>query len=102
VPPVADIGLEYAVLTVPEESEAEIVNAEAAGAAMTIERAIDLVCAGLPASVTVAVKLVVPLPLGVPEIRPVLAARVSPAGRLPAVMDQLYGELPPLACREFE
>lgn len=61
-----------------------------------------MVWAGLPASVTVAVKLDIPLAAGVPEIRPVLAAKVRPAGRLPAVMDQVYGEAPPLACREFE
>jgi hypothetical protein len=89
------------VLTVPPGSEAEIVNAEGAEAATTIERATDLVCAGLPASVTVAVKLEVPLAVGVPEIEPD-DERLSPAGRLPAVMDQLYGEVPPLACREFE
>jgi hypothetical protein len=37
----------------------------------------------------VAVKLDVPLAVGVPEIRPVLEARLSPAGRLPEVMDQV-------------
>jgi hypothetical protein len=52
--------------------------------------------------VTVAVKLDVPLAVGVPEMIPVVASRVSPAGRLPAVIDQVYGEVPPLACREFE
>jgi hypothetical protein len=83
------MGLEYAVFAVPPGSEAEIVNAGGAGAATAIESETDLVCAGLPASVTVAVKLDVPLAVGVPEIRPVLAPRASPAGRLPAVMDQV-------------
>jgi hypothetical protein len=55
----------------------------------TIERATDLVCAGLPASVTVAVKAAVPVAVGVPEIRPVVVLRVSPAGRAPAVTDQV-------------
>jgi hypothetical protein len=82
------MGLEYAVLTVPAGSEAEIVNAGGAAAATTIERGTDWDCAGLPASVTFAVKLEVPLAVGVPEIRPVLAVKVSPAGRLP-VMDQV-------------
>jgi hypothetical protein len=50
---VADIGLEYAVFAVPAGSEAEIVNAEDAGAATTIERGTDRVWAGLPPSVTV-------------------------------------------------
>jgi hypothetical protein len=89
VPPVADMGLEYAVVAVPPGSEAEIVNAGGVGAATTIERVTDLVCAGLPASVTVAVKLDVPLAVGVPEISPVLAPKASPAGRLPALMDQV-------------
>jgi uncharacterized protein YsxB (DUF464 family) len=84
VPPVADIGLEYAVLAVPEASEAEIVNAGGAGAAMVMEKRSDLVCCGVPASVTVAVKLAVPVAVGVPEIIPV-AERLSPAGRLPPV-----------------
>ena len=57
-------------------------------AATAIERGADFVCAGLPASVTVAVKLVVPLAVGVPEIAPP-GERTSPAGRLPAVMDQV-------------
>jgi hypothetical protein len=61
-----------------------------------------LVWAGLPASATVAVKLVVPVVVGVPEIKPDDDEMLSPAGRLPAVIDQVYGEVPPLACREFE
>jgi hypothetical protein len=84
VPPIADIWLEYAVLAVPEAREAEIVNA---GGAMTSERLLtDLVCAGLDESVTVKDRLVVPLAVGVPEIKPVDVFRLSQAGRLP---DQL-------------
>jgi hypothetical protein len=84
VPPVADIWLEYAVLAVPEASEAEIVNA---GGATTSERLLtELVCAGLDASVTVKDRLVVPLAVGVPEITPVDEFRLSQAGSLP---DQL-------------
>jgi hypothetical protein len=56
---------------------------------MTIERATDLVCAGLSASVTVAVRLNVPLAVGVPETAPVVVPRLSPAGRAPEVIDQL-------------
>jgi hypothetical protein len=69
---------------------------------MTNERGMDLDCAGLDASATVAVKLKVPGAVGVPETMPVVAPRVSPVGRLPAVIDQLYGEVPPVACRPFE
>ncbi len=58
----------------------------------------DLVWEGLPLSVTVVVKLKVPLPVGVPEMTPV-DDRLRPAGRLPEAIDQVYGEVPPLACR---
>ena len=39
--------------------------------AMTIESEADVVCAGLPASLTEAVKLKVPFVVGVPEMVPV-------------------------------
>ena len=84
MPPVADIWLEYAMLAVPETSEAEIVNA---GGATTSERLLtDLVCAGLDESVTVKDRLVVPLAVGVPEIKPVDEFRLSQEGRLPDQM----------------
>jgi hypothetical protein len=83
------MGLEYAVPTVPEGSVALSVSVGGAAAATTSERATDLVCAGLPESVTVAVKLEVPLAVGVPEIRPVAGARLRPLGRVPVVIDQV-------------
>jgi hypothetical protein len=58
------------------------------------------VCAvGTSASVTFTVKLIGPvtLPVGVPEMTPVLAFRVSPAGRVPALIDHVYGVIPPVA-----
>jgi hypothetical protein len=54
-----------------------------------MEVAADFVWTGELLSLTVAVKLDVPLVVGVPEIMPVVAARVSPAGRLPEVIDQV-------------
>lgn len=60
-----------------------------AAAETVIEAVADLDWAGLLLSVTVAVKLEVPVVLGVPEIAPVVAARVSPAGRLPALIDHV-------------
>jgi hypothetical protein len=57
--------------------------------ATTIEVVSDLVCAGLPESATVAVKLNAPLAVGVPETIPVVAARLRPAGRVPEVTDQV-------------
>ena len=57
--------------------------------AMTSERVTDLVCPGELASVTAAVKVAVPLAVGVPEIKPVDVFRLSPAGRLPETKDQV-------------
>jgi hypothetical protein len=48
-------------------------------------------------SVTFAVKLNDPAVVGVPEIVPVAAASVRPAGSVPELMLQLYGVVPPLA-----
>ena len=72
------------------------------GGAMTKESGMDLVCEGLDASATVAVKVNVPVAVGVPETMPVVVPSVSPAGRLPLVMDHVYGVVPPFACRPFE
>ena len=55
---------------------------------MTIESLSVLVSAGLPESVTFTVKLLVPVAVGVPEIKPVVEVSVKPAGRLPVVIDQ--------------
>jgi hypothetical protein len=55
----------------------------------TIEVAADFVCAGLPLSLTVTVKFEVPLAVGVPEITPLAEASVSPAGKLPALIDHV-------------
>jgi hypothetical protein len=56
---------------------------------MTIERVTDLVCASELASATAALKVAVPLAVGVPEMRPVEVFRLSPAGRLPETKDQV-------------
>lgn len=47
------------------------------------------VCAGELESVTLAVKLKEPVLVGVPEIWPVLAFRLSPFGRLPELMENV-------------
>src|ERR1700744_2553587 len=62
----------------------------------------DFVCAGLEESATAAVKLVVPTAVGVPEISPVDAEKLSPLGRPPAVIDHAYGAVPPLDCSTVE
>ena len=48
-------------------------------------------------SLAVAVTVTVAAVVGVPEITPVVALRVSPAGR--PVADQVYGPVPPVAAR---
>ena len=55
--------------------------------AITMVIADDLVCTGLPLSLTATVKFDVPLAVGVPEMTPVVAVRVNPAGRPPDVID---------------
>jgi hypothetical protein len=57
----------------------------------------DFVAVSELASVTLTVKVLVPVPVGVPEITPVVEARVNPAGKAPEVTDQLYGVVPPVA-----
>jgi hypothetical protein len=55
-----------------------------------------VVAAGVAASVTRAVKLEVPVAVGVPLITPVEVFKVRPAGSEP-VNDHEYGRVPPLA-----
>ena len=62
------------------------------GALITMLRFADALClVGDSLSVTVTVKLTVPVrvPLGLPEIAPVLVFNESPAGRLPVVIAQV-------------
>jgi len=54
------------------------------------------------ASVTCTVNDAAPAAVGVPEITPVDAARLNPAGNAPALTLQLYGVVPPLACSADE
>ena len=56
---------------------------------ITSESVTDLVSAGLDESVTLKVKLVLPLTVGVPEIVPLAGARLRPAGSVPLVIDQV-------------
>ncbi len=51
-------------------------------------------------SVTVTVKLEVPVEVGVPEITPDDVLINNPAGNEPAVMLKLYGVVPPVAATE--
>jgi CxxC motif-containing protein len=57
----------------------------------------DFVAVNELTSVTRTVKLLVPVPVGVPEIAPVLDPSPTPAGKVPETMDQVYGVVPPVA-----
>jgi hypothetical protein len=70
--------------------------------AIVIDSIADFVWTGLLLSVAVAVNENDPLAVGVPEIIPLPAANVSPAGRLPEVIDHAYAGVPPLACSVCE
>jgi hypothetical protein len=74
-------------LTATEGSDTVVILSGRAATVMVNAR--DCVWGVLSLSWTVAVKLAVPLVVGVPEITPVEGARVRPAGRLPEVMDQV-------------
>jgi hypothetical protein len=70
------------------EGSAEGVNTSGVGDTR-IAVAADVVWAELLLSVTVAVRAEVPLIEGTPEMTPVDAARPSPTGSLPEVIDQM-------------
>ena len=61
--------------------------------------ALFTLCGGVPESVAVTVKFVVPAVVGVPEIVPELL-NVSPAGGEPEVMLQVWARPPPEATTE--
>jgi hypothetical protein len=48
------------------------------------------------------VKLNVPPVVGIPEITPVEEFKDKPVGREPEVIDQVYGVVPPEACKVWE
>jgi hypothetical protein len=100
VPPLAWREFEYVEPMAPE-GRLEVVTVSGSGA-MTSVSGTDFVWDGFDESDIVAVRLVVPLPVGMPEITPVEAERPSPLGSPPEVMDQVEGAVPPLDCREAE
>lgn len=53
--------------------------------------------AGDEESDTCTVKLDVPAVVGVPVIAPLVAFKLKPAGKVPVVIFQLYGAIPPVA-----
>lgn len=86
----------------PEGSVVVLIVSAGASALVTLNTtAADLVRVGLDESLTVAVMGKLPPVGGLPEMMPVPAARVSPAGSLPEEIDQVYGVVPPVAVRVF-
>ncbi|XWK67921.1 hypothetical protein RBB80_31805 [Tunturiibacter gelidiferens] len=89
MPPVAVRVALYALFVVPEARvEEEVIASAGVPAAMVSERVAVAVCWVELESLTATVTEKLPLAVGVPEIMPVLAERLSPAGRLPETMDQ--------------
>ena len=97
VPPLACKVVEYVVPTVPPGSAVVVTVGGCAAAATAMLKAFVPVL--FTASVTCTVNDVVAAVVGVPEITPVDATRLNPAGSVPALTLQLYGAVPPLACR---
>src|ERR1700733_6519762 len=93
MPPVAcKVWLVYTTPTDPPASD--VVVTFSGVALITMLRFADAVCL-VGDSLSVPVKV----PLGVPEIAPVLAFKDRPAGRLPVVIAHVYGVMPPAAAR---
>ena len=78
------------VLATPVGSEV-VVTLSAATEIVILREALAVCGVGVSESVTVTVKLTAPtnVPLGAPEITPVVAFNVRPAGRLPTVTVQV-------------
>ena len=68
------------------EARFEVVIASGRGATTRVSET-DFLCDGLDESASVAVKFVLPIAVGAPEISPVDADRLSPFGRPPEVID---------------
>ena len=70
-----------------------------AAATVMLNACVAVCRVGAVESVTLTAKLNVPAVVGVPEIVPLAAAIVRPAGNVPELMLQLYGVVPPLAAK---
>ena len=80
----------YATFCVPPGRELVVIDGEVTGGgAVVTVRLRDFVAVCELPSVTRAVKLLVPDPVGVPEIAPVLELSARPAGSDPETIDQL-------------
>jgi hypothetical protein len=87
VPPVTASACEYFTPSVLDGKELVVIARADSWTVMELARA--LVRAGLDESLTVIVIAKLPPIVGAPEIVPVLAAKLSPGGSFPALIDQL-------------
>ena len=88
VPPFACSDCEYAPPTVTVDDGVNAVIVSGVAATTTVMET-DCVCAGLPLSRTLAVKVDTPLAVTVPEIVPVEGDRERPAGNWPDEIDHV-------------
>ena len=87
VPPLACSVVEYPVLVVPPGNDVLVTDGGCAAAATAILSAFVPVL--FAASFTCTVNDTVPAVVGVPEITPVDATRLNPAGNVPALRLQV-------------
>ena len=92
--------VEYAVPVVPPGNDVVVIVGGCGAAAIAILSA--FVAELFAASVTFTVNDEVPAVVGVPEIAPVDAVKLKPAGNVPALTLQVYGAVPLLACNVVE
>lgn len=95
MPPVACNVCEYE-LPVETDGSAEAVMASGAADTLIVIGA-EVLCEGLPLSLTAATNEALPPVTGVPEMTPVVLSE-RPAGKLPEATFQLYPGVPPVAC----
>jgi len=100
MPPVAASVAAYATPTCPFGKDGVVIVTVLA-AILKVKLA-DFETAGDSESVTCAVIVKLPDAVGVPLSAPVAPFSVTPAGRAPAVIDQLYGVVPPVAASVAE
>jgi hypothetical protein len=94
VPPPALSEAEYPVPVTPLGSDMLVIWSGFVTAMLSVR---DAVFCGAAASATWTVKEDGPALVGVPEIAPDSGSSVMPGGKLPDVIDQRYGEMPPVA-----
>jgi hypothetical protein len=89
------------VPVVPLGKDVVVTDGDCAVAATSILRCAVAVAAVELESFTCTVKAEAPVCVGVPEIKPE-PEMVMPTGKLPCLIDQLYGAVPPVAAKVVE